>query len=129
MTLNHQNLVFAGTVVLAVGAVMGWPVALLSQARVTSLRWLREPRRLLQLHIDFILMGLLLIVLGTALPHLPLWTALLVLAGAIANPLLFVPLAVHGTQVRQRLVYQLFAVASFTMMSTGLIATAVFAAG
>lgn len=121
-------LVTAGTVSLAAGAAAGWPVALLAQAQGSRRRpWLREPRRLLQLHIDWLMMGLLLLALAAAVPDLPTWVRASVTAGAIANPLLFVPLAVSGSEVRQRPWYRVAAVASFTAMSVGLFATAIIA--
>ena len=82
----------------------------------------------MQIHIDWLMMGILLLALSAALPDLPSWIGVLVVIGAIANPLLFVPLAVSGSQVRQRRWYRAAAIVSFTTMSVGLVAAAVFAA-
>lgn len=121
-------LITAGTISLAVGAAAGWPVAMLAQAQGSRRRpWLKEPRRLMQLHIDWLMMGLLLLAIAAAIPDLPTWVRGLVTAGAIANPLLFVPLAVAGSDVRQRRWYRAAAVASFTAMTVGLLATAILA--
>jgi hypothetical protein len=122
-------MVTAGTASLALGALAGWPLAMLAQggARANRLR-LREPKRLMQVHLDWLMMGILLLALAAAMPGLPNWIALLVVAGAIANPLLFLPLAIGGSTVRGHLAYRIAAAASFTVMSAGLVATAVTAA-
>lgn len=120
-------LIVAGCWSLALGAVSGWPLAALSQAapRHPVRRVRREPKRLLQLHLDWIVMGTLLVAVGVAVPDLPRWAAWLLTAGAVANPLLFVPLALRGSQVRQRRYYRAAAVVSFAAMSVGILAAAV----
>ena len=121
-------LVAAGALSLAAGAVAGWPLAMVSQGDGGRGRLrLREPKRLLQVHLDWIMMGTLLLALAAAVPDLPAWTAALVVVGAVLNPLLFVPLAVVGAEVRRHPLYRVVGVVSFTAMSVGLVATAAHA--
>jgi hydroxylaminobenzene mutase len=80
--------------------------------------------RLRQAHLDYIIMGVLLIALGLAAPELPpLWQALLV-TGAWVNPTLFVPLAFRPEAQHHR-AYRAVTLASFAAMSTGTVAAAV----
>ena len=122
-------LIATGCWSLALGAISGWPLAILSQAgpRRPGWRFLREPKRLMQLHLDWIMMGSVLIAVGVAVPGLPAWVTALILVGAVVNPLLFLPLAVHGSHLRNRRTYRAAAAASFTALSGGLIAAAVVA--
>ena len=87
-------LVQAGFVELALGALSGWLVA----ASIDRPHWLqaagvRQARRLRQAHLDWIIMGVLLIAVGTALPDLPAWVAWPLGVGAWTNATLFLPLA------------------------------------
>lgn len=73
------------------------------------------------------MMGTLLVAVGVAVPDSPRWAAWLLIAGAVANPMLFVPLALRGSQVRQRRDYRAAAVVSFAALSVGIVAAAVAA--
>ncbi|MGX6449181.1 hypothetical protein ACVU7I_14110 [Patulibacter sp. S7RM1-6] len=118
-------LVRAGLCLLAVGALLGW-VVMLRVAFPDLLRRLgvRSPRRLLQLHIDDVLMGLILVAVGLALPDLPDWNRAALLVGAIVNPLLFLPLAFREEWSRAP-TYRVVTVASFLAMSAGTVGAAV----
>jgi len=109
---------------LALGAVLGWPIALrhispnaLGRLGITS------PKRVLQAHIDFIMMGIILIAVGAAVPALPTWIAVSLAFGAIVNPLLFLPLAFRESWSKA-LPYQAASIISFTAMSIGTVAAA-----
>lgn len=117
-------LVKYGLVLLALGAWTGWIVAaqLAFPAVFERLR-VREPRRLLQLHLDYVIMGVLVIAVGAVLPDLPVWVQVLLVIGTLLSPLLFLPLAflphAPGT-----LWYQLLSVFSFACVTASLTAAA-----
>lgn len=118
-------MVVAGLRSLTLGAVSGWPLATLSQAapRHPARRVLREAKRLLRLHLDWIMRGTLLVAVGAAVPDSPRWAAWLLIAGAVANPMLFIPLALRGSQVRRRRDNRA-AVVPFAALSVGILAVA-----
>lgn len=114
-----------GLILLAVGALMGWAVMLrVAFPDVLKRAGVRSPRRLLQAHIDYIVMGVILIAVGTALPDLATWNRVLLIAGTIVNPLLFLPLA-WREEFAKALWYQAITVASFTAMSAATVGAAV----
>ncbi len=90
----NDVLLTAGVLQLASAALVGWLIALERAApeRVRSLG-IRVPRRLMQLHLDQVLMGLILLAVPTALGPVPEWCAWPLLIGTVLNPLLFLPLA------------------------------------
>lgn len=118
-------LVKFGLILLAVGAWTGWIVAAqLAMPEIFERLRIREPRRLLQLHIDYVLMGILVIAVGTVLPDLPVWVQVLIVIGTVLNPLLFLPMA-FGPGAAQSLWFRLISVISFVCVTAGLTATAV----
>ena len=67
-------------------------------ARQESLELLRRigvvaPQRIRQVHLDYVMMGLILIAVGLAIPDLPTAIAVALVFGTLVNPFLFVPLA------------------------------------
>jgi hypothetical protein len=117
----------AGAVELAFGAVSGWVIALSVDKPETLKRaGVRAIPRLRQAHLDYIIMGVILIALGLAAPDLPkLWQVLLVI-GACVNPTLFLPLAFAGPEMQHNAVYRAITVTSFVCMSSGTVAAAVW---
>lgn len=116
-----------GLISLALAGLSGWLVL----AATEKPDWFRArgvpaPRRFLQLHLDWVMMGLILIAVELLVPERP-WPITAALAfGLIVNPLLFLPLA-WGPEAKERLGYKLVTVASFTATSAGLTALAVWA--
>jgi Ca2+/Na+ antiporter len=114
-----------GLVLLAVGALSGWAVMLkVAFPGVLRRAGVRSPRRLLQAHIDFVMMGVILIAVGTALPDLATWIRVLLIAGTIVNPSLFLPLAWRES-IADTLAYRAVTVLSFSAMSVATVAAAV----
>ena len=123
------TLVAAGMVSIALGAVSGFALALVVDSPGSLERvGIAHPARVRQVHLDWIIMGLVLVATGLAVPDLPTWTGVLVLAGAVVNPLLFLPLAVNAAASRNRL-YRTVTAVSFTSLSGGLVVAAVYAVG
>lgn len=122
-----ETLVKLGLVELAVGGLTGWAMVL----QVEHGDWLkrhgvRAPARIRQWHLDYILMGLILVAVGLAVPDLPGWIAVAVAFGAWVNPTLFLPLAFRP-EVQGRLWYRALTIVSFVAMSGGLLAVAIHA--
>lgn len=114
-----------GAVELALGALSGWIVWMALDTQWLKKIGVRSPRRLLQAHIDLIMMGTILIAVGAAAPDFPApWSYLLVI-GAWTNALLFVPAAWHDKKPTDFKANAAQAV-SFTMVSTGTVALAVY---
>jgi hydroxylaminobenzene mutase len=86
------------------------------------------PQRIRQVHLDYVMMGLILIGVGLAVPDLPCAIAAALVFGTIVNPFLFVPLA-FDPDTEKRLWYRVLAVVSFIGVSGGLVAAAVVGPG
>lgn len=118
-------LVAAGLISLAVGALSGF--ALLAAVDAPELlRRLRvvDPSRVRQVHLDWIIMGVVMVAVGVALPGLPAWAGIPVLVGGIVNPATFVPMA-FSRRVASTRAFQAISFASFLALSFGLCAAAV----
>jgi hydroxylaminobenzene mutase len=114
-----------GLVELAIGGLLGWAMVV----RDERPDWLRRigvvaPQRIRQVHLDYVMMGLILIGVGLAVPDLPPAVAAALVFGTFVNPLLFVPLA-FAPDVDKRLWYRAPAVVSFLAMSGSLVVAAV----
>ncbi|WP_028477312.1 hypothetical protein [Nocardia sp. CNY236] len=119
-----STLVRIGLLELAFGALMGWPVAAgVAAPQLLQRLGVRSPRRLLQTHLDFVIMGVILIAVGLAVPDLPTWIAATIVVGTLLNPLLFLPLAFRE-QWADTVVYRSVSVGSFLATSVGLTAAA-----
>lgn len=116
-----------GLISLALGGASGWLVVAATQrAEWFRSRGVPVPHRFLQLHIDWIMMGLLLIAVQTVAPGMPDWIRGLIAFGAMVNPLLFAPLA-WGPKVADNAAFRAIAVISFGTLSVGLPALAIWA--
>jgi hypothetical protein len=114
-----------GLIELALGGLLGWAMVI----RDERPEWLRRigivaPQRIRQVHLDYVMMGLILIGVGLAVPDLPTPVAVALVFGTFVNPLLFVPLA-FDPEVDQRLWYRALAAVSFLAVSGGLVAAAI----
>jgi hydroxylaminobenzene mutase len=118
-----------GLVELALGGLLGWAMVI----RAERPEWLRRigivaPQRIRQVHLDYVMMGLILIGVGLAVPDLPTAVAAALVFGTFVNPLLFVPLAFYPDAEKQ-LWYRSLAVVSFLAMSGSLVVAAVVGPG
>jgi hydroxylaminobenzene mutase len=118
-----------GLVELAIGGLLGWAMVI----RGERPEWLRRigvvaPQRIRQVHLDYVMMGLILIGVGLAVPDLPTAVAAALVFGTFVNPLLFVPLAFYPDAEKQ-LWYRSLAVVSFLAMSGSLVVAAVVGPG
>jgi hypothetical protein len=114
-----------GLAELALGGLLGWAMVI----REEKPDWLRRigvvaPQRIRQVHLDYVMMGLILIGVGLAVPDLPTAVAVALVFGTLVNPFLFVPLA-FDPDVEKRLWYRLLAIVSFVGVSGGLLAAAI----
>lgn len=122
-------LIQVGLIQLAIAAMLGWAMVIRSEKP----EWLKrigvvQPHRILQVHLDYVFMGLISIAVGVVLPDIPDAAAYLLAFGTFINPLLFVPLAFSKT-VEKKLWYRSLSVISFLAMSVALIWAAVLGPG
>ena len=122
-------LIQVGLIELAIAALLGWAVVIRSEKP----EWIEkigivQPHRILQIHLDYIMMGLIAIAVGVVLPDFPEPAAWLLAFGTFVNPLLFVPLAFSREAERNPL-YRVITVLSFLSISVALVWAAVLGPG
>lgn len=120
-----ELLLQVGLIEIAIGALLGWLMVIREQKP----EWIKRigvvrPHRILQIHLDFILMGLILIAVGLVVADPPPALQGLLVFGTFFNPLLFAPLA-FDPDVDRRLWYRVLSVFSFLAISGGLIWAAI----
>jgi hydroxylaminobenzene mutase len=118
-----------GLIELALGGLLGWAMVV----RDERPEWLRRigvvaPQRIRQVHLDYVMMGLILIGVGLAVPDLPTAVAVALVFGTFVNPFLFVPLA-FDPDAEKRLWYRGLATISFIATSGGLVVAAIVGPG
>lgn len=114
---------------LAIAALLGWAVVIRSEKP----EWIErigivQPHRILQVHLDYIMMGLIAIGVGLVLPDIPELAAYLLAFGTFVNPLLFVPLA-FSKEADGKLWYRTITVTSFAAISVALVWAATLGPG
>jgi hypothetical protein len=114
-----------GLIELAIGGLLGWAMVV----RDERPEWLRRigvvaPQRIRQVHLDYVMMGLILVGVGLAVPDLPKAVAIALVFGTFVNPFLFVPLA-FDPDAEKRLWYRAVATVSFIAVSGGLVVAAI----
>ena len=122
-------LVQVGLVELAVAALLGWAMVIKDEKP----EWLTrigviQPHRVRQVHLDYVMMGLIAIAVGLAIPDIPDLAAALLIFGTVINPLLFVPPAFIA-DVDKKLLYRGLSAFSFLAMSVALVWAAVIGPG
>ena len=112
---------------LALGGVSGWLVAAsIDRPALLKRLGIKHPPRIRQAHLDWIMMGLILLVLDVAIAEIPDAIVALVGFGTIVNPLLFLPLA-YDADASSKPLYRVVTLLSFAALSGGLVALAVHA--
>ena len=116
-----------GLVSLALAALSGWLVlAVTEKPDWFRSRGVPAPARFRQAHLDWVMMGLILIAVQTVAPDVPDWIRACIAFGTVVNPLLFLPLA-WGAGVKSNPVYVGITIVSFLSLSVGLPALAIWA--
>lgn len=116
-----------GLVSLALAGISGWLVHAITERP----DWFRDhgipaPSRFRQMHLDWVMMGLIQIAVQSVAPGMPAWIRAFIAFGTVVNPLLFAPLA-WGPQVKEHLAFRAVGVVSFLSLSVGLPALAIWA--
>jgi hypothetical protein len=116
-----------GLISLALAGISGWLV----HAVTESPDWFRrrgvpQPARFRQMHLDWVMMGLIQIAVQLAAPGMPVWIRVAIAFGTVVNPLLFAPLA-WGNHVKANPAYRALGLVSFLSLSIGLPALAIWA--
>ncbi len=116
-----------GLVSLALAGISGWLVYAVTERP----EWFREhgipaPGRFRQMHLDWVMMGLIQIALQVVAPDMPVWIRAMIAFGTVVNPLLFAPLA-WGNEIKKHPAYMAVGLLSFLSLSIGLPALAVWA--
>lgn len=112
---------------LALGAVSGWLVAAsVDKPELLKRVGIKHPGRLRQTHLDWIMMGLILLAVDVAVDDIPGWIAALIAFGTVVNPLLFLPLA-YDAAASSKPAYRVVTFVSFAALSVGLPALAAHA--
>lgn len=114
----------AGAIELAVGALSGWVVWIATDTDWLKRIGVRSPRRIFQAHLDLIVMGVILIAVGTAAPDFPKPWSVFLVVGAWTNALLFLPAAWSDKKPTDLKAIVAQAV-SFSLVSVGTVAFAV----
>ena len=116
-----------GLISLALAGISGWLVlAATRKSEWFGAHGVPAPRRFLQTHLDWVMMGLILIAVQLAVPSSPGWIKGMIAFGAIVNPLLFLPLA-FKPDAEDSPAYIAVAIVSFAALSIGLPALAIWA--
>jgi len=125
--LSVQVLSAIALVMIAIAAWSGWLLEinhrkpqLLEKVGIVAIR------PILQAHLDWLLMGAVLIGVDVIVPDRPGWITFLLGYGAIINPVLFLPLAFRGRGLKP-LPWQILMFSSFGALSIGFTALAVHA--
>ena len=118
-----------GLVELAIGGLLGWAMVV----REDKPEWLARigvvaPHRVRQVHLDYVMMGLISVAVGLAVPDLPTGVAVALVFGTFVNPALFITLA-FDPAVEKRTWYRALSVVSFVAMSGSLVVAAVVGPG
>lgn len=118
-------LVTVGLVSVALGGLSGFAL-LLAVDSPGSLKKIGvvDPRRVQQLHLDWIIMGCVVGFVGVAVPGLPAWVGLTVAFGGIVNPLTFLPMAFSKSVAATRW-FQSVSMVSFCSLCAGLVGASV----
>jgi hypothetical protein len=122
--LMTDVLLVIGVLQLASAALLGWLITA-NRSKPGSLEriGIRAPHRIMQLHLDQVMMGLIDLAVATAFPEIPNWVAIPLAIGTVLNPLGFVPLA-FNPKLDQTLGFKAFVGFSFVASTIGFVGLA-----
>lgn len=116
-----------GLAELAFGATLGWLVTMWRMEPESLRRFgITSPRRVLQAHLDYLMMGTILLAVNTVAGDVATVFRAALIAGTIVNPGMFLVMAFREDATKRPLV-QLVTVLSFIATSGSLIAIAITA--
>jgi hypothetical protein len=123
-TPTVDGLVLSGLVELALGAMTGWPYALVvSDPDLAKALGIRSIPRLRQWHLDLIALGGLTVLAGTAMPNLPRKVKWPLGIGAWTNAMSFGVLVIRP-DLKDHIAYRTGVTASFALASSGFVGLA-----
>ena len=118
-------LVKIGLLELAVAALSGWLMVMrVQESKLLRRAGVRQLGRIRQMHMNFIMMGLILVGVGLAVQPLPTWIGVLLAIGALVQPVMVVPIALRPSTTEAN-AYKAFSGIVFTGTSIAWVALAV----
>lgn len=111
----------AGMISLALGGLSGFlMLAVVDYPDLVRKVGIVDPKRVRQLHLDWIIMGLVMIAVALAAPDLPAPAVLATLFGGVVNPATFIPMAFSRT-ASEHWVFRAISMISFISLNVGLV--------
>ncbi len=117
-----QIFIVTGALLLSFSLLLAWLLSMLKGMPNTPLlRFIRSEKALLQAHIDYILMAILLFIFALSGRDFPPVVAYATIVGSITNPLLFLVMAVKPDVAKTPLSpFGICSVLSFIATTTGM---------
>lgn len=122
-----KELIYAGTILLCFSLLLAWLLSSLKGMPGGPLaKIFKSEKALLQCHIDYVFMAILLFIFALTKVDYPLWLVYVTIAGATTNPLLFLVMAIHP-EVRKTPTspFGMASVVSFVLITTGMAGSAI----
>jgi hypothetical protein len=119
-------LIKLGICELAIGVLSGWAmIALVEKPEVLKRHGVRQLARIRQTHLDLLMQGTILAVVGVAVAAVPTWIGVLLAVGAYVAPLTLGVLAFYPDWQKDSLVYRGLNTAVLTGFTIAWVALAV----
>jgi hypothetical protein len=119
-------LVKLGICELAIGVLSGWAmVALVESPEALKRRGVRQLARIRQTHLDLLMQGTILAVVGVAVASVPTWIGVLLVLGAYVAPLTLGVLAFYPDWQKESIVYRGLNTAVLTGFTVAWVALAI----
>ena len=106
----------SGMAQLALGVILGWPIFFHRKSQIIH-RFIPNRERLLQSHLDDILMGVLQIILSAKIGNAGPFVACFMIFGSWTNAQIFLLLSVTDNTCANRIWFRFLTFASFTALS------------
>ena len=119
-------LIKLGICELAVGVLSGWAmVAMVDKPEALKRLGVRQLARIRQTHLDFLMQGTILAVIGVAVASVPTWIGILLVIGAYVAPLTLGVLAFRPELQKGSIVYRGLDTAVLTGFTVAWVALAI----